>query len=56
LKLIFLIIVVLLLVASRALWGDKRTLGHRPSRGLGVVLLVLLVWVLLNYIPRGFSR
>jgi len=47
---------VLVIVGSRARWGRGRILGKRPSSELGIVVVVLLVWLLLNYIPRGFSK
>ena len=52
--LILLIVVVLLLVGALPTWGHSRNWGYAPTGILGVVLLVLLILVLLNYIPRGF--
>ena len=51
---ILLILVVLLLVGALSRWGYSRTWWYAPSGGLGVVLVILLVLVLMNYIPRGF--
>lgn len=52
--LILLILVVVLLVGGLPTWGYSRKWGYRPTGLLSVVLIVLLVLVLLNYIPRGF--
>ncbi len=52
--LILLIIVVLLLVGGLPTWGYSRKWGYGPSGVLGVLLVILLVMVLLNVIPRGF--
>jgi hypothetical protein len=52
--LILLILVLLLLVGGLPTWRHSREWGYGPSGGLGVVLLILLVLVFMNYIPRGF--
>ncbi|MFA6043837.1 MAG: DUF3309 family protein [Phycisphaerales bacterium] len=51
---ILLIVVVLLLVGGLPTWPHSRKWGYGPSGGLGLLLIILLVLVLLNYIPRGF--
>ena len=52
--LILLIVVVLLLIGSLPTWGYSRQSGYAPTGGLGLVLVVLLILVLLNIVPRGF--
>ncbi len=52
--LILLILVVILLVGGLPRWPYSRKWGYYPSGILSVVLIVLLILVLLNYIPRGF--
>ena len=49
--LIFLI--VLLLVGAVPVWPYSRKWGYAPTGTLGLIFLILLVLVLLNYIPRG---
>jgi hypothetical protein len=56
LRFIFIVIVVLLIVGARSGWGRGRILRNRPGSEVGIVVVVLLVWLLLNYVPRGFSR
>ena len=51
---ILLVVVVLLLVGGLPAWPHSRKWGYGPSGGLGLLLIILLVLVLLNYIPRGF--
>lgn len=48
------IIVVALLIGGLPNWGYSRKWGYGPSGGLGLVLLILIVLVVMNYIPRGF--
>ena len=52
--LILLILVLLLVVGGLPTWGYSRKWGYAPSGGLGIVLVILLVLVLMNVIPRGF--
>ncbi len=52
--LLLLIIVVLLLVGGLPTWPYSRRWGYGPSGTLGTVLLIVLVLVLLDYVPRGF--
>jgi hypothetical protein len=45
---LFLILVLLLLIGALPTWPHSRSWGYYPSGGLGLVLVVLLVFVLLN--------
>ncbi|HVS52617.1 MAG TPA: DUF3309 domain-containing protein [Opitutaceae bacterium] len=45
---ILLIVVLLLLVGALPTWPHSRSWGYYPSGGLGLVLVILLVFVLLN--------
>lgn len=51
--LILLVVIVILIAGSLPTWGHSRKWGYGPSGWLGFVLLVLLVLMLMNYIPRG---
>jgi hypothetical protein len=53
--LILLIVVVILLVGAAPSWPYSRNWGYGPSGILGLLLVILLVLVLLNMIPWGFS-
>jgi len=52
--LILLILVILLLVGGLPTWGYSRKWGYGPSGGLGLVLVILIVLLFMNVIPRGF--
>ncbi len=52
--LILFVIIVVLLVGAFPAWGHSRNWGYRPSGGLGIIAVVLLILLLLGYIPRGF--
>jgi Protein of unknown function (DUF3309) len=52
--LLLLIIIVLLLVGGLPTWPYSRRWGYGPSGALGTVLIILLILVLLDYVPRGF--
>ncbi len=52
--LILLVILVLLLAGSLPTWPYSRRWGYAPSGTLGTVLLILLILVMLDYLPRGF--
>jgi Protein of unknown function (DUF3309) len=52
--LLLLIVLVLLLAGSLPAWPYSRQWGYAPSGTLGTVLLILLILVLLDYVPRGF--
>jgi hypothetical protein len=45
---ILLIVVLLLLVGALPTWPHSRSWGYYPSGGLGLVLIILLVFMLLN--------
>ena len=47
---ILLIVLVLMLLGSLPTWPHSRDWGYRPSGGLGVVLVILVVLVLTNRI------
>jgi hypothetical protein len=52
--LLLLIILVLLLVGGLPTWPYSRDWGYAPSGALGTLLMILLILVLLDYVPRGF--
>lgn len=52
--LVLLIVLVLMVIGGLPNWRYSRSWGYAPSGVLGVLLLVLLLLVLFNYIPRGF--
>lgn len=52
--LILFIIVIFLLVGALPRWGYSRNWGYGPTGGLGLVVLILLVLLICNVIPRGF--
>ena len=52
--LLLLIILVLLLVGGLPNWPYSRQWGYAPSGALGTVLLIVVILVLLDYVPRGF--
>jgi hypothetical protein len=52
--LILLILVILMLVGGLPHWGYSRNWGYGPSGGLGLVLLIVLLLLIFNVIPRGF--
>ena len=52
--LLLLIILLVLLVGGLPAWPYSRRWGYGPSGVLGVILVVLLIFVLLGYIPRTF--
>jgi hypothetical protein len=45
---LLLLVVLLLLVGALPTWPHSRNWGYYPSGGLGLVLVILLVFVLLN--------
>lgn len=47
---ILLIILVLLLVGALPAWPHSRSWGYRPSGGLGLILLIVLILFLLGYL------
>jgi hypothetical protein len=52
--LILFIIVLVLLFGGLPHWGYSRNWGYGPSGGLGLVLVIVLLLVIFNVIPRGF--
>ena len=52
--LILLIVLVLLVMGGLPTWNHSRNWGYGPSGGLGVVLVIVLLLVLFERIPRGF--
>jgi Protein of unknown function (DUF3309) len=52
--LLLLIILVLLLVGGLPTWPYSRRWGYGPSGALGTLLMILLILVMLDYVPRGF--
>jgi len=48
--LVLLIIVILLLLGALPTWDHSRSWGYRPSGGLGLVLVILLVLMFLGKI------
>jgi hypothetical protein len=52
--LILLIILILLLLGGLPAWNHSRNWGYGPSGFLGVALVVLVVLLVLDVIPRGF--
>ena len=52
--LILLIVLIILLMGGLPTWPHSRNWGYRPTGLLGTLLVVVLVLVLLDYIPRGF--
>ena len=45
---IFLIVLLLLLVGALPTWPHSRDWGYAPSGGVGLVLVVLVVFLLIN--------
>ena len=45
---LLLIVVVLMLIGALPTWPHSRSWGYRPTGGIGLVLVVLLVLVLLG--------
>jgi hypothetical protein len=51
---ILLIILILLLVGGLPRWGHSRNWGYGPSGLIGLLLVVLIIMLFLDVIPRGF--
>jgi hypothetical protein len=47
---ILLIIIVLMLIGAFPTWSHSRSWGYGPSGGLGLALIILLVFMLLGRI------
>ena len=43
---ILIIILILMLVGALPNWGHSRSWGYRPSGGIGIILLILILLVL----------
>jgi len=52
---ILLIVIVLLLLGAMPSWPHSKSWGYGPSGVLGLVLVILLLMVLFNVIPWGWS-
>lgn len=44
---ILLVLIILMLVGALPTWPHSREWGYRPSGGLGLVLIILLILILL---------
>jgi len=44
---ILLVLVILMLVGALPTWPHSREWGYRPSGGIGLVLIILLILILL---------
>jgi hypothetical protein len=53
--LIFLVILVVLLLAAVPAWPYSRTWGYGPTGLVALLLLVILLFLLLGWIPWGFG-
>jgi hypothetical protein len=51
---ILLVVVIILLLGGLPTWNHSKNWGYGPSGALSVVLLILLVLLIMNVIPRGF--
>jgi hypothetical protein len=47
---ILLIILLLMLIGALPAWPHSRNWGYRPSGGLGLVLVIVLILYLLGYV------
>lgn len=47
---ILLIILILILIGALPAWPYSQGWGYRPSGGIGLLLIILLIMVLLGYI------
>lgn len=52
--LLLMIVLIVLLVGGLPTWGYSRSWGYRPAGGIGLVLLIVLLLLLFEVIPRGF--
>lgn len=52
--LILLILLIVLLIGGLPNWPYSRRWGYAPSGVLGTLLIILLILILLDYVPRGF--
>ena len=49
-----LIILIVLLMGGLPTWGYSRHWGYGPSGGLGLLLVVVLVFLFMGHLPLGF--
>ena len=47
---LIIIILIILLIAVQPRWGYSRNWGYRPTGGLGIILLIVIILVLLGRI------
>ena len=47
---ILIVILVLMLIGALPAWPHSRDWGYRPSGGLGLVLVIVLILFLLGYV------
>ena len=47
---ILVVILVLMLVGAFPAWPHSRNWGYRPSGGLGLILVIVLILFLLGYV------
>jgi Protein of unknown function (DUF3309) len=47
---ILVVILVLMLIGALPAWPHSRNWGYRPSGGLGLVLVIVLILFLLGYV------
>lgn len=52
--LILLILVILLLVGAIPRWNYSRNWGYAPSGFLGLIVVIVLVLMIVEYVPYGF--
>ena len=48
--LILLILLLLMMIGALPRWPHSRRWGYRPSGGLGLILLIVLILYLLGYV------
>ena len=51
---ILIVLAVLMLIGAIPAWPHSRNWGYGPTGGLGLVLLIVLLLLVFNVIPRGF--
>jgi hypothetical protein len=47
---ILIVILILMLIGALPSWPHSRNWGYRPSGGLGLILVILLILFLLGYL------
>jgi hypothetical protein len=52
--LILLIVLIVLLLGGLPNWNHSRNWGYGPSGGIGLLLMIVLLLVIFERIPRGF--